>query len=82
MNNKIYLLFSCDIHKSWSSMHLIVATTDIERLNEVIINELSDEDMDYYQSRGKEAIEKFLDNQDYKLLDYGYVDIVDDGEVQ
>jgi len=89
----IYILSSCNKQKEYSSMSLVAATTSIRKIKSVIIQRIKDNDMEYkrgYDELSKaKQIKKLREDWDYMgmnfvfdNLDYGYVEIVADGEIQ
>ena len=93
MNNYIYVLNNCDEWKSKSSMSLIMVSTSLERIKREIIKQLKDGNIEY--KKGNENISKTAQikmlMEDYKNdgiqfvfdnIEYGFVNIVIDGEVQ
>lgn len=90
---EIYLLFSCDEWKSHSSMSLVVASVSSEVIIKAIITKIREGDMEYRRgnqtlskaSQVKHLMQDCIDNGVdfvFENLDYGYVEIVDDGEMQ
>ncbi len=78
----IYILYACDEWKSKSSMRLVMATTNIEALEREIRNELENGYMEFGGYSGEEAVECFNRNElGFDSLTYGYVEIVEDGEI-
>lgn len=76
----IYLLYSCDIWKSKSTMRLEIATTDIAKLKRKIIREIEMDNMNVVEKDYKSFI---LNNPPHEInivLDNGYIDVVEDGE--
>lgn len=81
--NQIYLLYACNEWKEKSSMHLIMATTIQETIEGAIVKEIEEGNMEFSGLKGKKAIKAFrCGDLDYSSLDYGYVDVVGDGEWQ
>lgn len=81
--NQIYLLYACNGWKEKSSMHLILATTIQETLEGAIAKAIEDGDMGFAGLEGKKAMREFRRSDlDYSGLDYGYVEVVGDGEWQ
>ncbi len=88
----IYILYTCNEWKEYSSMSLVAASTSIRKIKSIIIQKIKDDDMEY--KRGWDDISKtkqikmlredwnekgsnfVLDN-----LDYGCVEVVEDGEI-
>jgi len=88
----IYVLFSCDIWKSSSSMSLVTATLSLEKLVSIIRNQIAENDMNYtngYDSLTYEEqtqlFEQDVDNYGYDYafdkLEYGYIEAITDGDV-
>lgn len=88
----IFVLFSCDEWKTSSSMRFITATLSLETLFCVVKAEILNDNMNY--SRGKDGLSAeeqaalFTSDVDEEgidfaldLLEYGYVEGVEDGEV-
>jgi len=78
----IYLLFSCNEWKEHSSMRLVAATTDKDNLDKIVQNQIKENNMGYRGELKREALRIFNIYEDYNGLDYGYVQIVKDGEIQ
>jgi hypothetical protein len=78
----IFILFSCNEWKERSSMRLIVATTDEDKLRAIIAQEILEDNMEYAGMSKYKGVTAFNnnDNKDYDNLKYGYVEIVYDGE--
>ncbi len=89
----IYILYTCNEWKEYSSMSLVVASTSIRRIKSIIIQKIKDDDMEY--KRGWNDISKTKQikmlredwnekgsNFVFDNLDYGYVEVVADGEIQ
>jgi len=76
----IYLLYSCDIHKMHSSMSLVMVSTSENKIRKEIKSQIEDGNMRYG------ADEKDLKLADFNYintnLDFGYIEIVIDGERQ
>ena len=91
MAGKIYVLFSCDEWKSTDSMQMICATTDPNRMADVIEAELAADNMSFFWGNSSEddfveAFRRFkAENGDLgdvnSPLEYGHLEIVEDGEV-
>ncbi len=84
----IYMLFWCDEWKSRTSMTLCTATNHIGRFLEVLKDELiagnmecTNTDFCFGEMSTPEVIREKLTHFN-SILDYGYIDIVKDGEVQ
>lgn len=89
----IYILFSCNEWKEYSSMSLVAATASVRKIKSIIIQMIKDDDMEY--KRGCENLSKTgqikMLRKDwdergmsfvFDNLDYGYVETVTDGEIQ
>lgn len=89
----IYILSSCNEWKDYSSMSLVAATTSIRKIKSIIIQKIKDNDMEY--KRGNDDLSKTKqikmlhddweymgENFVFSNLDYGYVEVVTDGEIQ
>lgn len=89
----IYILSSCNEWKNYSSMSLVAATTSIRKIKSIIIQKIKDNDMEY--KRGNDDLSKTKqikmlhddweymgENFVFSNLDYGYVEVVTDGEIQ
>jgi len=79
-NKNIYLLYTCNIWKNYDSMRLIMASTSESKIRKEIKNQIKDGNMKYNADDKdlKEAELNYLNN----CLDFGYIDIVVDGEKQ
>ena len=87
----IYILFSCDEWKSNDSMQMICASVYPEKMLDVIENEIDEGNMTFYYGNSEEdeslsAFRKFRsEGADLKFingpLEYGHLEIVEDGEV-
>ena len=88
----IYLLFSCNKWKEHTSMSLVMATTYPEKILAGIDGYVKKDEMEYGDGSRKKQREllkqDFLKFQDESLLglnnllQYGYLEIVKDGEIQ
>lgn len=81
----IYLLYRCDAWKSYSSMSLKVATTMPNVLEDIVIEEIENDYMEFGNSNYENYKEFILNNNVdaiNTLLKYGYIQIVEDGEEQ
>ncbi len=85
MSNKIYLLYTCNEWKERASMRLAVATKSEKKLVSQIKKEIKMGWMEVDGLTGEKGIQAF-EKQDcshkYDIIQYGYVDIVEDGEMQ
>lgn len=89
----IYILSSCNEWKEYSSMSLVVATTSVKKIKNIIIQRIKDDDMEYKRGEDElsktKQIKKLCEDWNYMgidfvfdNLDYGYVEVVADGEIQ
>ena len=79
----IYLLYSCNEWKEYSSMRLIMASTDEEKIIKQIKKEIRSGDMAFDGHKGKKGVNSFEERYgDYGSLEYGFVTIVGDSQVQ
>ena len=82
--NLIYLLYSCNQWKETASMSLIMASTSPTEILIQIQKEVQKENMEldegYQMYKDYSPEEKITEINNY--LDYGYIDIVVDGEIQ
>ena len=76
----IYLLYTCNLHKNHSSMSLIMASTSESKIRKEIKNQIKEGNMRY--GANKDDLKKEELNYINNCLDFGYVDIVLDGERQ
>lgn len=89
----IYILYACNVWKEHRSMSLKAASTSIKKIKSIIIQKIKDGDMEY--RRGWDDISKTKqikmlrkdwnekgNNFVFDNLDYGYVEVVADGEIQ
>lgn len=89
----IYILSNCDEWKEYSSMSLVAATTSIRKIKSIIIQKIEDGNMEY--KRGNNELSKTnqikMLREDWEQkgedfvfdnLDYGYIEVVLDGEIQ
>jgi len=76
----IYLLYSCDIHKTHSSMRLIITSTSESKIRKEIKNQIKEGNMRY----GADEDNLKLADLNYinTSLDFGYIETVVDGERQ
>lgn len=91
MNEKIYILFACDEWKSLDSMRLVCASVDADTIMDIIESEIGGDDMGFfYGNHDKdEALDAFhtfrAESQEMRFintyLEYGHLEIVEDGEV-
>ena len=87
----IYILNSCNEWKETSSMILVTATTSIRKIKSIIIQEIKDGNMEYNRKGDisttkqikalKEDWAEYGSDFVFNALEYGYVEIVEDGEV-
>lgn len=91
----IYILNSCNEWKEYSSFSLVSASTSIRKIKSNIIQEIKDGNMEYKGRCRKEepSITQQIKalREDWKeegsnfvfnCLEYGYIDVVKDGEIQ
>ena len=90
MSKQIYTVFACDEWKSRDSMRLLMATTSVRKLKNLIIRKIADEVFTY--DKGEELsisqqVKMFKDdfmnclrNEIIDRLHYGYMDYCYDGE--
>ena len=76
----IYLLYSCDIHKMHSSMSLVMASTSESKIRKEIKSQNKDGEMRY--GANIEDLKLADLNHLNNCLDFGYIEIVVDGERQ
>jgi len=76
----IYLLYSCDIHKMHSSMSLVMASTSESKIRKEIKSQIKDGEMRY--GANIEDLKLADLNHLNNCLDFGYIEIVVDGERQ
>ncbi len=91
----IYILSTCNEWKEWSSMSLVAASTSLRKIKSIIIQKIKDNDIEYKGSCSDENAS--ITNQIKTLrkdweecgkdfvfehLEYGYVETVEDGEIQ
>ena len=91
MSEQIYILFACDQWKSADSMRLACASIDPDKISDVIANEISEDNMSFFYGNSEEedaldAFRKFRrEGQEMRFvnsyLEYGHLEIVEDGEV-
>lgn len=87
---KIWLLFSCDEWGCLDGARLVAATTDTARLNEIICNEIRKDNMAYESETlpAEQQVSAFVEDcktnphKAYVNLIYGFIECVNDGEVQ
>jgi hypothetical protein len=78
--NEIYLLYSCDAWKSKSSMRLIMATTIRETIEGAVCASIQKGDMDYAGKSGSAASAAYARERNDRLLEFGYLETLRDGE--
>lgn len=78
-NSIIFILYSCNEWKEYSSMHTIAASTNIGDIYKVVKNEIRKGNMDYDCLSKHDGVKKFDEvlangrlNKD--LLEYGYIE--------
>lgn len=74
----IYILFSCNIWKEYSSMRLIAASTNILSIYNIVQEEISNKNMEYGDLIGCKALKLFEQDLkkgfvDFNKLGYGTV---------
>ena len=90
----IYMLSTCNEWINWDSMSLVTATTSIRQLKSIIIQKIKDGDMEYKGRCSEENASKskqikklkedwLEEGEDFVFdnLEYGYVEMVEDGEI-
>lgn len=90
MSKQIYTVFACDEWKSRDSLRLLMATTSVRKLKNLIIRKIADEVFTYDKGEGlsipqqvklfKEDFKNGLRNEINDRLHYGYMDYCYDGE--
>ena len=80
--NLIYLLYSCNAWKERASMHLVMTSTNREKIINQIVKEAKAGDMELDQSYFRRSKEGGGIEEINNYLSYGCVEIVEDGEVQ
>lgn len=78
-NPLIYILYSCDVWKTWASMSLVVATGSPATLKKVLKKQVSAKNMEICSV--DETLELSIEEINQRL-EYGYIEVVRDGEVQ
>ncbi len=89
----IYILYTCNEWKEYSSVPLVTASTSIRKIKSIIIQEIKDGDMEYRKGCNdlpkakqikmlREDWNEEGSNFVFDNLDYGYVEVVADGEIQ
>lgn len=91
MDEKVYVLFGCDQWKSAESMRMICASAHPDRIMDAIEGEVEAGDMSFFFGNGDAseslpAFRKFREEgQELRFansyLEYGHLEIVEDGEV-
>lgn len=77
--NIVFLLYTCDIWKEFSSMRLVGATNDVNMLCSMIANQILSGNMDYDGKSKQDGFLRFREDfkaQDvnFNRLTYGFVD--------
>lgn len=80
MDNNIYLLYSCNQWKECSSMSLLMASTDENKIREEVITQVKNNDMKY-EDYQEDLVDLCLHEMSNRL-EYGYIETVVDGERQ
>ena len=91
----IYILNSCNGWKERDSMSLVTASTSIRKIKSVIIQEIKNGNMEYkgrcheenpsitQQTKAlRKDWEEYGNDFVFDCLEYGYVNVVEDGEIQ
>lgn len=91
----IYILSSCNEWKKRDSMSLVTASTSIRKIKSIIIQEIKNGDMKYkgicreenpsatQQIKAlRKDWEEYGNDFVFNCLEYGYVNVVEDGEIQ
>lgn len=68
----IFILFSCDVWKSFCSYRFLMATTDPDLCVKAISEELEHSNMEYAGCETQEASNRLV--KDFKLHDVPYID--------
>lgn len=81
----IYILFTCDIWKSNSSMRVAGVTINRSKLKKMIKKGILEGAFSYDGDDGNKGAKKFatdgrFENGNYDLLDYGYVMRAENGD--
>lgn len=90
---KIYILSSCNVYKEYNSMRLVAATTSVKKIKNIIIKQIKEEEMAYTRGNADPSLTKQIKmlREDWEKMDekfvfdnlqYGYVAVVADGEIQ
>ena len=87
---QIYLVFSCDGHKTHSSERLIMATTSVRKLKSFLAKEIANGDIDYSNgitetqkrmaAKFRKEFEVLTRREINDRLVYAYIDYSYDGE--
>lgn len=83
MQNPIYILFSCNAWKEYSSMDIVFVGDSLEALKTQIENEIINDNM-YYESEelsSEEQLALFDEEADFNKLIYGFVDTFENNEL-
>lgn len=84
MNKQIYMLYSCNSWKDKNSIRLIMASTSKNKIIKQIKEEVLNDNMELYDF-SKSELKDYKETDIYRInneLVYGYIEVVDDGEVQ
>lgn len=90
---KIYIISSCNEYKEYNSMRLVAATTSVKKIKNIIIKQIKEEEMTYTRGNADPSLTKQIKmlREDWEKMDekfvfdnlqYGYVAVVTDGEIQ
>lgn len=77
----IYVLFTCDTHKSWDSMRMIGASTNLLKIKKQLKQMLNEGDVEFNQDP-----EDFNPKDNWRVydlnsqFDYVHIEEVEDGE--
>ena len=80
MEKEIYLLYSCDDWKSYSSFRLVMASTNENEVRKEVIKQVDKGYMDYDSCL--DELETLDLESINNILEYGFINIVKDGELQ
>lgn len=90
---KIYIISSCNEYKEYNCMRLVAATTSVKKIKNIIIKQIKEEEMAYTRGNADPSLTKQIKmlREDWEKMDekfvfdnlqYGYVAVVTDGEIQ
>lgn len=80
MEKEIYLLYSCDDWKSYNSFRLVMASTNENEVRKEVIKQVDKGYMDYDSCL--DELETLDLESINNILEYGFINIVKDGELQ